>query len=432
VKEGLGHARDAAEQMSNGGLYAFLRSTVAVAMCLLVLSCVMSGCLNPTNDLGRAYPITLPKSGQTVSYQKGDDGYYKKGAEWPNPRFTVGASGDATNCVTDNLTGLVWARNANMCGNMHWFKAVDYCNNLDYGGQTDWRLPNRSELLSLIDIGCFRPALSTGHPFIGVQPEYYWTSSMCEWEVLSFAWFVYLPTGHADNHSVISFNWVWPVRGGQSKSGGMNFLRQINNSELPIDKRLQTKRNTAVESKSLIEINRSMSGGLCPTNAPGHSCSAVVPRTGQTVSYKMGDDGDHKRGVSRPDPRFAVGASGDAMNCVTDNLTGLVWARNANMFGKMSWSNAIDYCNNLDYGGQTDWRLPNRSELLSLIDIGCFRPALSTGHPFIDVQSEYYWTSSTFKYYRDLAWFVSLRCGEAYEHDKMDLHYLWPVRSRQQ
>jgi hypothetical protein len=112
--------------------------------------------------------------------------------------------------------------------------------------------------------------------------------------------------------------------------------------------------------------------------------------------------------------------------------TGLVWARNANMSGKMSWSNALDYCNNLDYGGQSDWRLPNRSELLSLIDIGCIWPALSTGHPFIGVQHEYYWTSSTFKYLRGRAWFVDLRCGESDEDDKMGLHYLWPVRGRQQ
>ena len=34
--------------------------------------------------------------------------------------------------------------------------------------------------------------------------------------------------------------------------------------------------------------------------------------------------------VAAPQPRFTVGASG---NVVTDNLTGLMWAQNANPFG---------------------------------------------------------------------------------------------------
>jgi hypothetical protein len=54
-------------------------------------------------------------------------------------------------------------------------------------------------------------------------------------------------------------------------------------------------------------------------------------------------------------------------NTVMDNLTGLVWARNANLGGTMTWSNALAYCESLTYGGHSDWRLPNRLELHSLI-----------------------------------------------------------------
>jgi hypothetical protein len=193
------------------------------------------------------------------------------------------------------------------------------------------------------------------------------------------------------------------------------------------------KRNIVIAAISLLVVSVLISGDLLDiTNAPGQSSLALATNTGQSMSHGTRDDGDHKRVDTGPCPRFTVGAAGGATNCVTDNLTGLVWARNANMCGKTSWSNAIDYCNNLDYGGHSDWRLPNRSELLSLIDIGCYRPALSAGHPFIGVQSEKYWTSSTSKYVRDWAWFVYLRWGESCEDDKKGLHYLWPVRGRQQ
>ena len=51
----------------------------------------------------------VPKTGQTTSYDTGDDGEYQKGFEWPVPRFTDNENGT----VTDNLTGLIWLKNAN-------------------------------------------------------------------------------------------------------------------------------------------------------------------------------------------------------------------------------------------------------------------------------------------------------------------------------
>jgi hypothetical protein len=65
---------------------------------------------------------------------------------WPSPRFTA-----QTVTVTDNLTGLMWTKNANLAGTKNWSDALTYCNSLDHGGYTDWRLPNIRELHSLID-----------------------------------------------------------------------------------------------------------------------------------------------------------------------------------------------------------------------------------------------------------------------------------------
>ena len=59
----------------------------------------------------RINTVALPvgKSGQTESYKDYDNGHYQKGVEWPDPRFTH--TGDGT--VTDNLTGLMWMKDAN-------------------------------------------------------------------------------------------------------------------------------------------------------------------------------------------------------------------------------------------------------------------------------------------------------------------------------
>lgn len=64
-------------------------------------------------------------------------------------------------------------------------------------------------------------------------------------------------------------------------------------------------------------------------------------------------------------------------NIVTNLHTGLKWQDDA--VRKMSWYDAGTYCNNLSFQGLTDWRLPNRAELLTLVDNT--RPK----NPYIDV-----------------------------------------------
>ena len=53
---------------------------------------------------------------------------------------------------------------------------------------------------------------------------------------------------------------------------------------------------------------------------------APVEKTGQTISYATGDDGDLEMGMTWPVPRFTDNEDG----MVTDNLTGLMWLKDAN------------------------------------------------------------------------------------------------------
>jgi hypothetical protein len=160
-----------------------------------------------------------------------------------------------------------------------------------------------------------------------------------------------------------------------------------------------------------------------------------VPKTGQTASYATGDDGDLEKGVAWPPPRFTDNGNG----AVTDNLTGLIWLKNANCFGARNWTQALSDANTLNSGecglgdgsSEGDWRLPNVRELQSLIDYGRQTPALPSGHPFTGVQSSLYWSSTTHATNTSYAWGVYMRCGHVHWDYKMRTRYVWPVRGGQ-
>jgi hypothetical protein len=176
----------------------------------------------------------------------------------------------------------------------------------------------------------------------------------------------------------------------------------------------------------LNEFGRSHFHNPCPPDGP-----SPVPQTGQTTSYATGDDGDHERGVALVTPRFTDNGDGT----VTDNQTGLIWLKDANCFGQRAWDEAISDCNGLASGscGLTDgsspgdWRLSNYKELISLVDVGNYNPALPTGHPFTNVHSTYYGSSTT-SLDDVFAWDVNIGYGGVNYGYKSSPNYVWPVR----
>ena len=62
---------------------------------------------------------------------------------WSAERFTV-----SDDCVTDNLTGLIWAKNSDNTPRT-WQEALEYADEVDLCGFSDWRVPYISELDSL-------------------------------------------------------------------------------------------------------------------------------------------------------------------------------------------------------------------------------------------------------------------------------------------
>ena len=75
---------------------------------------------------------------------------------------------------------------------------------------------------------------------------------------------------------------------------------------------------------------------------------------------------------------------------VTDSKTGLMWQKE--YVTDKTWQQALKYCEDSTYAGYSDWRLPNKNELSSLINYE------KSGAPysyFPDMLSSGFWSSST-------------------------------------
>jgi hypothetical protein len=96
---------------------------------------------------------------------------------------------------------------------------------------------------------------------------------------------------------------------------------------------------------------------------------------------------------------------------VSDFATGLMWEQKTDDGGLQdkdntySWQEALSYCENLSLAGHSDWRLPNRNELQSIVDYYRYNPSIDT--TFFPNTSSEYWTSTTYDSNPNYAWYVS-------------------------
>ncbi len=354
---------------------------------------------------------SLAQTGQAVSYASGDDFAARKGVAWPAKRFTDNLDGS----VTDRLSGLVWLKEAGCFAVSDWAGALTAANQLASGacGLSDgssagtWRMPNANELESLVDVAQFMPAVSAGHPFTHINvTAAYWSST------------TYMAsTGNAMAIRFTDGRWINGVDGAD---GSFNNAKSSSRNAL-----------WAVKSGAAPGAVRLLATGVYAAAGGG--------------SFGPRDDASLQLGAVLTTPRFIDQGDGT----LADTVTGLTWLKKADCINQ-PWGTALASVNQLASGqcGLTDgssggqWRMPNRSEMLSLSDRAPTFPQASyldgqyqasgvlTGPVIFSnfVVSHYYWTSTTDAADVSQAWTIYNCDFGVYNIFKSDSHFTLAVR----
>jgi RHS repeat-associated protein len=159
-----------------------------------------------------AFAFKLPDTGQTKCYQgvspfaeipcggTGQDGAYNT-----NPmRFTV--VGTNSDMVQDNNTGLIWQRYEN-ARPYNWYEASgtydatnnpssqNVCSSLNLGNSSDWRLPSKKELITILDYSIPNPGPAINMTYFpNIESSLYWSSTTDAYNP-NYAWPVYFSNG---------------------------------------------------------------------------------------------------------------------------------------------------------------------------------------------------------------------------------------------
>jgi len=296
--------------------------------------------------------------------------------------------------VQDTATGLFWLRSANPLGSpVSWadaLAAVAELNRARFLGRDDWRMPNRVELRSLIDHAERQPALPAGHPFRDVFLGWCWTSTTKAGQP-AYAWNVHLEGGRMFFSRKDEFRLLWPVRG---------------------------------ESRVLPRTGQTSCFDAAGGGIPCAPCTEEGLGKGQDGALASGQDGALRRGLPWPEPRFERTRGG-----VLDRLTGLVWADPATLPpGPLDWAQARELA--AGWGGGSGWRLPEITELESLVDADRANPALPLGLPGGQgVTAEGFWSATVSGFDAAWAFVFYVQKGAVGVGFKANKDFsVWPVR----
>ncbi len=121
--------------------------------------------------------------------------------------------------------------------------------------------------------------------------------------------------------------------------------------------------------------------------------------------------------------RFVPLLDGEA---VKDAVSGLVWEREPDYIFDV-WDSSISRCAAKTVGGRQGWRAPSIEEITSLVDLDQQDPSLPAGHPFRNIKSGVYWTSTAHPTDDIVAWQMSFFSGQAVTDQKSGMRRMWCV-----
>lgn len=204
-------------------------------------------------------------------------------------------------------------------------------------------------------------------------------------------------------------------------------------------------------------------------NSVSESCSDTVDADGDPIP--AGQDGHYGRDITHNDDSDGkagfsftkLDANGDSLpasaiqwSCVQDNFTGLIWevkttdgdlrdAQNTytwysqNSTGNENGGTCPDTgnCDTEKYMrsvnskglcGKSDWRLPNKEALRSIVDYDGSNPSIDVDY-FPNTRVQWYWSSSPYASNNSSAWIINFSSGRDSAHTKSLSNFVRLVRA---
>ncbi|QEP44935.1 DUF1566 domain-containing protein [Ectothiorhodospiraceae bacterium BW-2] len=151
-----------------------------------------------------------------------------------------------------------------------------------------------------------------------------------------------------------------------------------------------------------------------------------------------------------------LSASATEWSCVKDNVTGLMWevktddggihdkdntyrwggktARlsDGSTFGPRydDWDALVDGANNASFCGYSDWRVPSKEELRSIVNYGRVNPAIDSAY-FPNAVGSAYWSSSPYANGSGYAWLLNFINGNDDNFNRNNSYRVRLVRAGQ-
>ncbi|MBN1563797.1 MAG: DUF1566 domain-containing protein [Anaerolineae bacterium] len=295
-------------------------------------------------DTGQSY--CYDEAGNSIPCPAPGEALFGQDANYASTTPAYRDNGDGT--ISDLNTGLMWTQA--YFGKMTWTDAMNSPASVSVGGYTDWRMPTIKELYSLIDFdGITGTEEANSIPYIDTTYFAFGYGNLAAGERMIDAQYwsstEYTSTTMGGSHTVFGVNFA------DGRIKGYGTARPDGNMEMT-----------------------------------------------QYVRYVRNEGGYTGYGVNV----FVDNGNGT----ITDNSTSLMWMQ-TDSGSSMNWAEALSYCENLDYAGQSDWRLPDAKELQGIVD---YARSLDATHsaaidPLFSVtpitdefgQTDYafYWTSTT-------------------------------------
>ena len=326
------------------------------------------------------------------------------------------SAGTQWSCVRDNHTGLVWEvktddngihdkdntyrwggktaigkEHASKEGTYYsdWDNLVDGSNNAALCGFSNWRVPTKEELRSIVDYGRKDPSIDN-HYFPNTSPSrsFWWSASPFDLLI-------------SDNNSAWYLNF---------SSGDDRF----NDRKKEYHVRL-------VRSSQSVSLGPS---ATAPTGSE-QTIKSYVNNEWQDSRYTLHNDGT-----------------------VTDKATKLMWkvcsegqnwsdtngsvSCSSTTTTTYSWKGALEHVNSYTFAGHSDWRVPNIKELNSLVALDRYKPSINLSI-FPNTPAKWFWSASPSltSSHKGYAWRLGFELGNDSHGDRTLDNLLRLVRSNQ-